>query len=254
MYQLIHYRDLLANLIARQVKIHYRRSILGILWSLLNPLLALLVFVFIFQQVLPLNIPHYASYVFCGLLAWSWFSTSLSSAAYTIVFSRELVRRPGFNPEVLVAVNIGSNMVTFLLALPILLGLLWTDGLFPTLSYLLFPVMLLLQFAFTLGISLIVAALNVHFRDIGHLTSALVVIWFYITPVFYQARVSQKDFEWVFLINPMTHLLDAYRKILIEGRIPDPMPLLIITLISLVVCAAGFGIFRVLKHTFVDEL
>jgi ABC-type polysaccharide/polyol phosphate export permease len=254
MYRIIHYRDLLTDLTLRQVKIHYRRSVLGILWSLLNPLLTLVVFSFVFQQVVPLNIKHYSAYVFCGLLAWNWFSSSVNMAAYTITFNRELVRRPEFNTEILVVVNVASNMINYLLALPILLGLLLVDGLYPGWNYFLLPLILLIQFMFTLGLSLIISALNVFYRDIGHLISAVIVIWFYVTPVFYLVGATKRGYEWVFNINPMALILDMYRNIFINAEMPDAMIIGIVSVVSIVMLLIGYLVFSRLKHNFVDEL
>jgi ABC-type polysaccharide/polyol phosphate export permease len=216
--------------------------------------MSLLVFTFIFQSVLPLNIAHYSAYVFSGLLAWSWFSSCINQAAYLIVFSRDLVRRPQFNTEILVIVNIASNLVSFLLAMPILLGLLLFDNLYPTWAFLFLPLILLVQFIFTLGLSLILSSLNVYYRDVGHLSAVIITVWFYITPVFYQARGAQKNFEWVFNINPMTHILEAYRKIFVEQQAPDAVSLGGVTIASVLICGLGWLVFSRLKNNFVDEI
>src|SRR5713101_7469938 len=115
-HRLIYIRDLLRELVGRDMKLRYKRSVLGIAWTLLNPLLQLLVFLFIFNLVLPLNIPHYSSFLFAGILAWNWFQGSLNQSTGAIVDNRELLRRPGFSIAILHIVTVTSHLIHFLVA------------------------------------------------------------------------------------------------------------------------------------------
>ena len=126
--RLIYMRDLLRELVGRDMKLRYKRSVLGIAWTLLNPLTQLLVFLFVFNLLLPLNIPHYSSFLFAGILVWNWFQGSLNQSTGAIVDNRELLRRPGFSAAILPIVTVTSHLIHFLLALPVLLLFLMLEG------------------------------------------------------------------------------------------------------------------------------
>ena len=125
--RLIYLHDLLFMLVARDMRLRYKRSWLGFGWTLLNPLAQLLVFYFIFNAVLPLNVPHYSSFLFTGILVWNWFQSTLLLATGAIVDHRELIRQPGFPAAILPIATVISNLIHFLLALPILFVFLMID-------------------------------------------------------------------------------------------------------------------------------
>lgn len=249
-----YYWDLISTLVMRDVQLRYRRSALGILWSVLNPLLMLIILSFIFQQVVPLGVPNYPAYVFCGLIAWNWFSTSILASNNIILNNADLVRKPYFATETLVLINVGSNMVNYLLTIPLLLGLMLIDNLQLGWSLLFLPLIMLLQFILTTGVGMLIAALNVYFRDIEHLTTIAVTLWFYVTPVFYKSEGVSKDLAWIFDINPMAQLLKSYRQITLGNAAPDLGGLAWAALLALVIGAIGFFFFRSVKHSFVEEI
>jgi ABC-type polysaccharide/polyol phosphate export permease len=250
---LIYKKDLIFDLVKRDLKLNYRRSFLGLLWAQINPLFSLLIFSFVFQKIVPLNIPNYTAYVFVGLLTWNWFSNSLNNANYSLIFSRDLVRKPQFQTEMIIAASVGTNLANFLLALPILLGLLIFSNLIPNWTIIFLPVLILIQYCFTLGLALIISSLNVFFRDISHITSIILIGWFYLTPVFYKPNLTP-EFAYFSTLNPMFQFLDLYRTVLIEGKVPEFFPLLILFLLSSLVLSFGYLVFQRLKPNFVDEL
>ena len=126
--RLAYLRDLLREMVIRDMKLRYKRSVLGILWSLLNPLIQMLVFTFLSRGVLSLDIPNYPSFVFTGVLAWNWFQRALSLTAGAITGNRELIRRPGFPTAILPVATVATHLIHFLLALPILLLFLAFGG------------------------------------------------------------------------------------------------------------------------------
>ncbi|NJM07719.1 ABC transporter permease [Candidatus Gracilibacteria bacterium] len=247
-------RDLLRELIARDLKLRYKRSALGIAWSLVTPLAQILIFSLLFNRVLPLNIPNYTAFVFCGVLAWSWFQNSLYAAAGSIVDNRSLVRRPGFPVAVLPAVTVGTNMIQYLLALPVLLITLLITGSALGPTALVLPLLLALQFLLTLGIAYFIAAAHVGFRDTQHLLSIGLMLLFYMTPVFYRADIVPPEYQLIYTLNPMTHMLSAYRTILIAGEWPNPLPLGIITIAASIMLLIGYTFFRSASDRFVEEV
>lgn len=247
-------RDLLRELVVRDIKLRYKRSILGITWAMINPLIQILIFTFLFNKVLPLNIPRYTEFVFCGVLAWTWFQSSMFLAASSIVDNRDLVRRPGFPAAVLPVVTVATNMIHYLLALPVLLFFLLRDGGGLNLSALALPAVMGVQFVFTLGLCYLIAAAHVAFRDTQHLLSVLLTLMFYLTPVFYTTANVPAQYLPIYQLNPMSHLLQAYRDIIVEGRLPGGRSMLVVAALSGLLLWVGFSFFSRASDSFVEEL
>jgi lipopolysaccharide transport system permease protein len=246
--------DLLRELVARDVKLRYRDSVLGVAWSLLNPLAQLLVFSFVFRFVLPLNIPNYTSFLFIGLLAWNWFQGSLMAAATAIVDGRSLIRRPGFPAVILPVVSVMANMVHFLLALPIVLVSLWLTGVHLQRTVFLLPLIIILQALFTLSLAYIVATVHVSFRDTQHLIGVFLLLFFYLTPIFYDASLIPARFQPVYRLNPFLHLVEAYRNVLLDGTWPAWDGLAWLTLGTAILLIVGINLFHNASYRFVEEL
>lgn len=246
--------DLLGHLVWRDFTLRYKRSVLGILWSLVLPIVQLLVFVLVFQVVVPLNIEAYPLYVFSALLPWAWFSNSVSSSTTVFIGNRDLMRHPNLRPYTLVIVNTLSNMISYLTALPVLAVLLIIYHHPAQTSMLLIPLLWIMQLALTVGISLIVATLNIFYRDVQHLTGIIVGLLFYITPVFYRAQqATQGGAARVLALNPMKWLVEGYRD-LMYGQIPDLRGMLYTAVVSVVVCVVGALIYVKQQHKIFDNL
>jgi lipopolysaccharide transport system permease protein len=252
--RIVHGRDLLRVLIRQDIKIRYTRSVLGMAWSLFNPLLQLMVFYFIFQSVLAVNVPRYFCFLFTGLLAWNWFQSSLVVSAGAIVNNAELIKQPGFPVALLPVVTVASQLVNFLLALPILLLLLVLEGPSLTLTVLVLPVPVAAQFLLMLGLAYLAATFHVALRDTQYIVAVLLQLLLFLTPVFYEASRVPAPYDTLYRLNPMVHLLEAYRAILVFGQLPDGSSLLGVGLLSGVLLAVGSLAFSRASHTFVDEL
>ncbi|MCB0179213.1 MAG: ABC transporter permease [Anaerolineae bacterium] len=247
-------RDLLYELVNRDMKLRYKRSALGIVWSLLNPLAQLLVFTFVFGVVLPLDIPNYPLFVFTGLLVWNWFQSALFQASDCIVANPDLIRRPGFPVPVLPVVTITTHLIHFLLAVPILLGfLVWSQSPMTT-ALLFFPVLIILQFLLILSLSYVMAALQVIFRDMQYLLGIILTLTFFMTPIFYDASAIPETYRVIYALNPVVQLVTAYRAMFLYGQIPNLLPLLIIGLASLSLLYVSYTIFIQTSYRFVEEL
>jgi len=248
-------RDLIVELVLRDLNLRYKRSILGIAWSLVTPLSQLLVLKFIFTAVLPLNVPNYTAFLFVGILVWTWLAASLDQAAGSIVSNRELVRQAGFPVAVLPIVTVAANLIQFLFALPIVAAFLWLGGDVPlTFAPLLLPVLIAVQFLFILSIAYFLAALDVTFRDIKHLLQVTLMLGFYLTPVFYDIGQAPARYAALYQLNPMVHIIGGYRSVLLHGTAPDAGPLLIVTAASALLLLLGYRLFARASSHFVDEL
>lgn len=252
--RLLYLRDLLFTLVGRDMKVRYKRSILGIAWSLLTPLAQLAVFYLVFNVVLPLNVSNYLSFLFSGVLVWNWFQISLYQATSTIVDNRELIKRPGFPVAILPIVTVTSHLIHFFLALPILFGFLLAGGTPLTRALLALPLVIALQFILTLSLAYFAATFYVTFRDTQHLLNVLLNLLFFLTPIFYKLSDLPAQYQSLFRLNPMVHLLEAYRAILLSGHMPDAIGLLILSLPTVAILFLGYYFFRRASDHFVDEL
>lgn len=252
--QLIYYRDLIRELVSRDLKLLYKRSVLGVAWTLLNPLLQLLVFAFVFRSVLNVNIPQYASFAFSGLLIWIWTQTSLFQSTGLITGNRPLIRQPGFPIAVLPIVTVTTGLIHFLLALPVLFLFMILNGVQLTGYILLLPLLLALQFILTVSFAYPFAALNVTFRDTQHTLGVLLQLMFYLLPIFYDLNQVPKHLRSFYALNPMVTLLESYRAILIYGQPPTWQSLLGLIVISGILLPIGYRIFKQQSQRFVEEI
>jgi lipopolysaccharide transport system permease protein len=250
----IHMRDLLGELILRDIKLRYKRSVLGVGWSLINPLAQLLVFSFIFKYVLPLNIPNYTSFLFVGLLVWNWFQSSLLAATVVIVDNRELVRKPGFKPMILPIVVVSTNLIHYIFALPILFLFVVLGELHLTVATIVFPVILAIQFLFTLGLSYFLSAIHVTFRDTQYLLGIFLLLGFYLSPVFYPFSAVPEQFQAIYRLNPLAILINSYRDILIRGEVPSGDPLVYLGIATIFLLWIGHAVFKKASYQFIEEL
>jgi len=252
---LVRYRGLIQSLVARELKARYRGSVLGFFRSFVNPLLLLLVYSFVFKYVLPNKNPSaepYSLFLFCGLLPWTWFASSLTEASNVLISGGNLIKKVLFPAEVLPVVTVAANMVHFLFGLPILLlFLLWNGHLSAT--ALLIPLPMLVQLVFTVGVALFVSALTVHFRDIQSILTHLLHIWFFATPVLY-AMPETGRMHAVLRFNPMAHVLVSYQEMLFFGTFRHHRGLLLAGVAALVVFAAGAWLFDRLRDTLAEEV
>ena len=238
--KIAHFFDLLRVLVDRDMKLLYKRSALGIAWTLINPLLQLAVFSFVFRSVIPINIPQFSSFAFSGLLIWTWSQTALFQATGLITSNKALIRQPNFPTAILPVVTTMTGLIHFLLALPVLIIFLAVDGVQPNSVLFVLPLLMVIQFVLTVGLAYPLAALNVTFRDTQHTLGVLLQMLFYLTPIFYDLNSVPKEFQPFYQLNPMVPLIEAYRAILLKGTPPDWQALLIVSLIGLLFCRSDW--------------
>jgi lipopolysaccharide transport system permease protein len=211
------YRGLIQSLVARELKARYRGSVLGFFWSFFNPLLLLMVYTFVFAYVMPppKDINNYALFLFCGILPWTWFSASLLESSNVLISGGNLIKKVMFPAEILPIVTVLSNLVHFLLGLPILVAfLIYFDAPIEPAELPWFPVVIIVQFVLTLGFALILSALTVHFRDIRDILGNIMTLWFFATPIIYAWFSAPPRIRPFLNLNPFTHLAVTYQQIL----------------------------------------
>lgn len=252
------HRALIESLVSRELKARYRGSVLGFLWSFVNPLLLLLTYTLVFTVILPNRQPDiqpFFLFLFCGILPWTWFQASLAESSGVLIASANLIKKVLFPAEVLPAVCVLANLAHFVLGLPILLLFLAFSG---KLSWtaLLLPLPMLVQLVLTLGIALFLSALTVHFRDLQSILHHVLHLWFFATPVIYSyaAIAEGTPLRRALRLNPMTHVIVTYQQMLFGGRVDHWRGLLLALLVGVVAFAAGAFLFDRLRDTLAEEV
>jgi ABC-type polysaccharide/polyol phosphate export permease len=257
--QLPRYRALIQSLVARELKARYRGSVLGFFWSFINPLLLLLIYTFVFKYVMPAQpegTDPYPLFMFCGLLPWTWFASSLIESSGVLISGGNLIKKVLFPAEILPIVTETANMVHFLLALPILVFfLVWYRAPLTVGELAWFPVVVFVQYVFTLGCALILSALTVHFRDIKDILANLLTLWFFATPIIYSYQFAPDLAKRFMNLNPFAHLAISYQEILF---FPGPFGhwkwLAALGLASVVFFLFGYFVFDRLRDSFAEEV
>jgi ABC-type polysaccharide/polyol phosphate export permease len=263
--QVFRYRALISSLVARELKARYRGSVLGFLWTFANPLLLLGIYTFVFTVVMPgsrggggggTRLEPYALFLLCGILPWTWFQTSLLESCTVLVAGGNLIRKVLFPAEILPIVTVLTGLVNFALSLVILAGFLLYYGRPVSAGELVWlPVIVLVQLAFTLGLSLLVSSLTVHFRDLRDLVANLTTLWFWGTPIIYSLSQAPERFHPLLALNPLTHLMVAYQSVLfLDGPFDDWRNLLWLGVGSLALLGLAYLVFDRLRDTLAEEV
>ncbi len=268
--ELVQYRFLLRNLVARDLKVRYKNSVLGVLWSLLNPLLMMVVFSLVFSIFRGGGLRQYSVFFLVGLIPWNFFSSSLMTGTQSISGNAALIKKVYFPRELLPASAILSNLVNFLIALLVLLVFLYASGLPLSIHALWLPVILMTQLILTYGLALLCGALHVFYRDVVMILDVVLLAGFFLTPIFYPLElygsevviaglsfVPAQVMRW---LNPMASIVDAYRTVLwgttgSAGPVAMDIAFLARTLVTaLLVLALGYAVFSRTQHLFGEKL
>jgi ABC-2 type transport system permease protein len=241
--ELIAHRELLVNLVRKELKVKYTASVLGAIWSLLNPVMFLAVFSLV-VFVLGNRIPHFPVFLLSGLLAWNFLAGSLQGGARSVIDNANLVKKVAFPREILPLSAIGVALVDFLLQSAVLLLFIAVSGhgfRFP--EVLLYPLAIAVLLVFTSGLTFWVAALNVRYRDVGHLLSLALLVWFWATPIVYQGWLVQQKLEtirilgveawFLYLLNPVAVIALGFQRALYAIVVPGPGEQPILPIMSL---------------------
>jgi len=274
---IVKHKTLVQALVARELKARYRSSLLGFLWSFLNPLLLMAVYATVFTVFLRFGMPKYASFLLAGLLPWIWFSSSINEATISIVSGGNLIKKVMFPAEVLPLVSVLTNLVHYLLSLVILVpfvaiygapppeqvldatkgDLIASNPLWLVLSFI---ALVLIQLIFTYGLGLALSALTVHLRDIQHIVLNLMTLWFFASPIIYPAmQLSSKQVPPILKslaidYNPVAYLVIAHHKIFICRIAPSLVELAAMFGVALVVLFLGYTVFEKFRDSFDEEV
>lgn len=266
-----HYRYLLQNLVRRDVKVRYRNSVLGVIWSLLNPLLMMLVFTLVFSRLMPNEgVRSYAIFVLVGLLPWQFFSGTMLAGTTSVTNGAHMIRKVYFPRELLPTSAMLSGLVNFLLAGLVLLVFLFIADIGLTVYALWVPVLMATQMLFMLGLVLSLSTINVFYRDVMMILDVVLLAWFFLTPVVYPLEFLGTEqtilgitfdpaviMRW---LNPMASIIDGYRTVIwgtmaSDGPVSlDPVYLLRTIVTAVIIFVTGYFLFARFQHIFAEKL
>lgn len=252
--ELLAYREILLILIWRDLKTRYRGSVLGFLWTFLNPLLLMAIYSLVFSVYLRVEMPAYPIFVFTGLLPWLWFSSAMLSGANSIVESGSLMKRVPFPPQILAAVSVSATLVNFLLALPLLLIFMVVFRVPLTWSVVVLPLPIAIQYVFTLGLTIVLSMLTVRYRDLQQLLGNVMTLWFFLTPVLYPTSMVPAQFHSVLLLNPMTVLVGSFQDALYGAHAPSWRHLAVVAGLALAILGGALALSQRLRWGLAEEV
>jgi ABC-type polysaccharide/polyol phosphate export permease len=250
------YRELIYNLVVRDLKVRYKNSAFGFVWSLLNPLLMMVVlsvvFTLVFERATPVE--NFPAFLIAGLIPWNFTSTSLSRAVNSVLENNHLIKKVFFPREVIPISVVIANFVHFLLAVPVLLVILMFLGVMPNFKILLMPPLMLIHLELVLGIALFVSSVNVFYRDMGVAMDILLQAWFFATPIIYHHWILPLWLQKPAMVNPLAAIITAYRDVLVFGRFPDRNFTLGALVSSTVIFVIGYAVFTRYAPMFAEEV
>jgi ABC-type polysaccharide/polyol phosphate export permease len=237
------YRDLVVQLVARDIKVRYKRSVLGVGWTMLNPLLMMVVLTLVFSHLWRFEVPYYPVYLLSAMVLWSFFAQSTTAAMSQLLWGGALLNTIYVPRAAFALAAIGAGLVNLVLSLVPLAVIMLATGVPLTLALLWLPVPIVLTALFALGVGLLLSALAVGFRDLVDMYQILLTAWYFLTPIIYPPQLLPEDERWWLLLNPMYYLVEAFRAPIYSGTIGEPATLVAATAIALAALAIGWWVF-----------
>ena len=241
------YGELMKNLVLKELKLRYKRSVLGFFWSLLNPLLMMIVYWIVFSQIFGrYGLDNYHIYLLSGLLPWGFFSVSLSNASLAILDNANLIKKIYLPREIFPIATVLANLVNFLLSLLVLVGLLIAWRMPIGAAFLALPLVIFIHLTFTMGLAFFLSCMNVFFGDTVQLLEIILTAWFFMCPIIYPVSlIAGRPFvEGFYYLNPMVHIITSYQQIFYLGVFPDPKNLIISALVAVGSFVLGWALFK----------
>lgn len=253
--ELYSYRTMIASLVKRDLRGRYKGSVLGFLWTFLNPLFQLIVYTVVFSFILPNGIEKYYLYLFVALVPWLFFSTALTGGSSCIIVQKDLIKKIYFPRLVLPVSFVISQFINMLLTFIVIFIVIMISGIginFIALTYL--PIIMLVEFILALGIVTLVSAITVYLKDLEYILGIISMAWMYMTPVLYDITLIPERLRSLYMLNPMTPIIVAYRDILYYKKIPEIETLGLGSILGIVVLVIGIFAFKKLNKRFAEEL
>ena len=252
--ELYQYRELLKTSVHKEIRGKYKGSFLGVLWSFLNPLLMVLVYAIVFPYIMRIQQEHYLVFLITGIIPWVFFTSVVTSGCNCVWTNGGIIKKVYFPREILPISVVLASLINFLISVIIILIFVIFGGIGISKYLILFPLIALIQSCLSLGFLLILSAINVYVRDIEYIVQFIVNLVFYATPILYTTDMFPQNFRIILYLNPMAHIIDAYRSIFYYKTMPNLYSLGSIGLVSIIILIIGYSIFKKLEKGFAEEL
>ena len=253
--ELYAYRQMIFSLVKKDLRGRYKGSVLGFLWTFINPLLQLVVYTIVFSFILKTNIERYYLYLFVALIPWIFFSSSITVGSASIVAQKDLIKKIYFPRMVIPISYVTSSFVNMLLCFIVIFAVIIVSGAgINFLALLTLPVIMLVEYILALGMAMLTSAITVYFRDLEHILGIVTMAWMYMTPIMYDKSIVPENLMPIFNLNPMTHVIERYRAVLYEKKIPDLTTLLSAAGLGILILIVGILVFNKLQKRFAEEL
>jgi len=218
--ELIRKKDLLILLTKKEITLKYKRTVLGIFWSLLNPILYALVLFIAFKIFMRIQMENYTFFLLCALFPWNWFTASVTMSAVTLIGNVNLIKKIRFPRYYLIISTILAQLINFIFALPIIMGLAYFYGKGPGMNWFIgTPILIICQFFATFGICLIVSITNAYFRDMEYFVAIIISMLFWLTPIIYALKMIPEKYHIYLVLNPLTYLINSWRDLFMDNHI-----------------------------------
>ncbi len=241
--ELARFWPVIQNMVVQDLRVRYQRSVLGFVWTLLNPLLMMATLSMVFSQILN-SVENYPVFLFAGMVPWSFLSTSLNECAVCIIQNEGLIRKIYLPKLVFPLARVLTALVTFLLSMAAMFLLLWPMGARPSWSLLALPLVIVVFTAFVLGLGLLIATANTFYRDCGHLVSVFLQAWYFLTPILMPITQFRAEAQWRFGLNPAYYFIELFHEVLYAGRWPGIGLFLTAAAIAAATLGVGYAVFK----------
>lgn len=251
---LYNYRELLKTSVKKEVRSKYKNSFLGVLWSFLNPLLQIAVYAVIFSLILSNQQPHYAIFLCCGLIPWTFFASAINKAAFTFIENGNIIKKVYFPREIIPISVVTGETVNFLISTIIIIGFVIFGGIGISKYIVFYPLILLAQYLIIMAIAFVISSVCVYLRDLQHFIGIALQLLFYAAPIVYAPSSIPENYQWILKYNPMTYIINAYRDIFYNQTMIELKHILIVLIIAIIGCVLGYMIFHKLQKGFAEQL
>lgn len=256
--EIYEYRQMISSMVRKDLRGRYKGSVLGFLWTFINPLLQLVVYSFVFSVVMKARVeegPGFYLFLFVGLIPWIFFSAALTGGSVSIIQQKDLVKKIYFPREVIPIAYVTSSFVNMLLSfIVVFIVALFAGVRFNPIGILCLPVIMFVEYLMCIGIAFVTSAVTVYFRDLEHILGIVAMAWMYLTPIVYPEDYCPERLQKYLHLNPMTSVVAAYRDVIYYGRIPRLETLGEAALLGAITLAVGVVVFSKLKKHFAEEM
>ena len=251
---ILKYKELIKNLVISDLKTKYANSVMGFAWSMLTPLLMMLIMYFVFSNVFRFTQEHYALYLLIGITGWRFFANGTSTAMVSIVGKSSLVTKIYIPREILTLSIVISAFISSFLEFLVLIPLLLIFGASFSLTILLFPVIQVIYFMIIYGLALMLASLYVYHRDLGHIWEVVLQIGFFLSPIVYPISLIPEMYKYYYMLNPITRLIEMYRAVLLYDSVPGFIDFGLTIVSGIILFVLGSWLFNRLSHRFAENI